>query len=230
MGVFSKVFSIVKGKANDAGLAYVDKNAIILLKQQVREAETAQREAKNSLVELMASKSTEEQKVQAFSDEINKYKTAAKKALEKGDNELAKETASKIAILINKQNEHQKTASNYGDHIEGLKEQVKDSQHVIDNINEQLAIVESTDKVQKAEAKIDQSMASNAASKSSALETLNKIKEKQQTFDNKVRAAKALDAETNGANLDEKLEQSGFLDNGQGSVSADDILAELKEE
>lgn len=230
MKVLPKILSILKGKANDLGESYVDKHAIDLLKQQVREAETAQQTAKNSLVELMANKSAEEQKINAINEEIKKYTEAAKKALAAGNQELAREAAQKVAILTNKVNAHKTTASNYETSVEHLKMQVKESQQAIDHINEQLAIVETTDKVQKAESKISQSMASGKFSASSAQETLDRIQAKQQLYDNKVKAEQALKQESEGADLDAQLQQSGFLDKEAGTVSAEDILAQLQQD
>ena len=99
MNVWSKMLTALRGGANEVGEAVVDSQALRILDQEIRDADTELRRSKEALAEIMAKHKLASDKVTKSAASIAEYEQYALKALDAGNETLAKEVAEKIANL-----------------------------------------------------------------------------------------------------------------------------------
>ena len=99
MGILSKIFSLLRGTATEAGQAIVDRNATTILDQEIRDAQTASGQSKQALTKLMADQKIATDKLNEKSAKRNEYEGYVAKLIAQGNQDLARETAGKVATL-----------------------------------------------------------------------------------------------------------------------------------
>ena len=85
--------------AAEAGAAVVDANALRILDQEIRDADKAQGKARDDLAGLVARRRILETEVESFRAQAAKYEASARIAVEKGNMDLARQVAQRIADL-----------------------------------------------------------------------------------------------------------------------------------
>ena len=106
-----------------------------------------------------------------------------------------------------------------------LKELVKKSERQVAEYKRQLSMVKTTESVQKATSAITDNFSSSNSKLLSAKDSLERIKAKQQKFDDKMKAAELLDSEDSDSSLQAQLKAAGI---GSQDNSANSVLARLK--
>jgi phage shock protein A len=99
MSIWNKLFTLGRAGVNDTATAVVDKNAIRILDQEVRDAEVAQGKARDSLATLVARRRILEQEIKSLTDQVTKYENSARAAVTKGDMDLARQVAQRSPTL-----------------------------------------------------------------------------------------------------------------------------------
>ena len=94
MNVWSKLLTALRGGANEMGEAVVDSQALRILDQEIRDADSELRKSKEALAEIMAKHKLASDKVSKSATSIAEYEQYALKALEAGNETLAKEVTS----------------------------------------------------------------------------------------------------------------------------------------
>lgn len=225
MGLLNKLFTAVRGGAREAGEAIVDANAIRIYEQEIVDAENHLAKAKNNLTEVMAKRMQVNRKLDALKQDIAENESYAEQALSKGNEALALEVAEKIARIETEASELQEAYDSYTQHIEKLKEQIASAERQVSENKRQLSMVKTTESVQKATAAISDSFSSSGSKLVNAKASLERIKQKQQMREDKLKAAQELaDSEFEGS-LEDKLREAGIK---KGSDQAGDILARIK--
>ena len=97
--MFKQIVTLVRGKANDAAQAAVDNNALILLRQQVRECAQSLDAARRSTSLAIAEHDQEAQRLNRLVEQIARFEARAVDAIRHGQLELAHETATTIARM-----------------------------------------------------------------------------------------------------------------------------------
>ena len=99
MSVLKKIITAVRGGAREVGEFVVDANGTRIFEQEIKDAETHLRKAKQDLTDVMAKQMQAGRKVASTKNEISEHEDYAGQALEKNNEELALEIAEKIAQL-----------------------------------------------------------------------------------------------------------------------------------
>ena len=115
MSMLAKLSALFRGTAREAGQAVVDANALKILDQEIRDADTAQGKARDDLAGLVARRRMAENEMKSFGDQIAKYESSVRAALSQGKTDLAREVAGRIAEL-------ETEIGTRGPMIEGMKE------------------------------------------------------------------------------------------------------------
>ncbi|MFC3150962.1 PspA/IM30 family protein [Litoribrevibacter euphylliae] len=225
MNIWAKMMTALRGGVNEAGEAIVDSQALRILDQEVRDASEELRKSKEGLVSIIARQKLAEEKVSKLKLSVEEYEGYALKALEKGDETLAHEVAEKIADLENQLATEQEAANGYAQSAEKLKSAVKQAEANIKRLKQQVDTVKATDSVQRAQKAVAERHAGSNSKLRTAMDSLERIKEKQALESAKMEAASEVAVETSSQNLQDKLEQAGIA---PGAKQADDILARLK--
>ena len=224
MSMWKQLVTLVRGTAHDAGQAAVDKRALVILDQQIRDAQTAQGKARDDLATLTAKRRMIEKELEALTTQRDKYEASARAAMQRGDMDLAREVAERLASIETEgatkgpQIADMRSAE---DRIRGI---IKQSDGKIQALSREVEVVRANESVQKAQASVAASYGGTISSMGSAADSLKRIKEQQAIRDEKFRASAELEDMRTGADLDAKLRNAGLL---EGSSTAYDILARL---
>jgi len=225
MGILSKIMTAIRGGAREAGEAIIDANSIRIFEQEVKDAEASLQKAKQDLTAVMAKEMQAKRQVESITTEIGKHEGYVAQALEKNDETLALEVAEKITQLQSELDIQQASQKSFSAHVERLKDMVKKTMRSLADMKRQLVMVKTTENVQKAAKSINSSYASSGSKLLSAKESLDRIKKRQETFEDKLKAGESLQDDLEGANLEKKLKAAGI---GETSSSAADVLAKIK--
>ena len=225
MSVFKKIMTAIRGGTREVGEAIVDANAIRILEQEMKDAEEHMRKAKHELTGVMAKQMQANREVERVKKEITKHEDYAAQALGKGEEALALEIAEKIASLENDLTEQQTSLDSFTNHANKLKELVKKSERIIKDHHRQLSMVKTTESVQKATAAITDSFAATNSKVSSAKESLDRIKQRQQDFDDRLKAAEDLADEETDKSLSDRMSAIGI---GEQAASGQSVLDRIK--
>jgi len=224
MSMLAKLSALFRGTAHDAGQAVVDANALKILDQEIRDADTAQGKARDDLAGLVARRRMAENEMKSFGEQIVKYESSVRSAMAQGKADLAREVAGRIAEL-------ETEIGTRGPLIEGMKEAEARLRHAIaqtdqkiETLRREIDIVKVNESVQKAQTSVALQSQGAHSRIGSAAESLQRIKQRQAVQEERLRVGQELEDRRSGADLDAKLRDAGIL---PGHASADDVLARL---
>jgi len=226
MGLLNKIYTAIRGGAREVGETIVDNNSTRIFEQEIKDAENALNQAKQDLTGVLAKEMQAAREVERLHQEITKHEEYAVQALAKNDEKLALEISERIAEFTSELDTQTKARDSFNEHSEHLKELIKQTDKALADMNRQLAMVKSTDSVQKATSAITDNYATSGSKLLAAKESLDRIKQRQQDTEDRLKAGETLKAELSGQSLEDKLKAAGI---GQTNGSAADILAKLKE-
>jgi len=224
-GVMSKIWTAIRGGAREAGESIVDANGIRIFEQEIRDAQGNIAKAKSSLTEVMARKMQSSRKLNQLNEQISEHEGYATQALNKGDESLAMEVAQKIADFEQQRNEQKTIVVRLESQIDQLKKHVQAAEKTIADHERELAIVKTTESVQKATIQVTDNLSANNSGLTSARQSLERIKKRQDMRQDKMEAGDILSAELAGSDLTAKLKAAGITE-GESNASA--VLARLK--
>lgn len=225
MSIFKKIMTAVRGGASEVGEAIIDSNATRIFEQEIRDAEAHLTKAKRDLTSVMAEQMAAERTVSRIEREITEHEGYVAQALEKGDETLALAVAEKIAQLEVDLSAQQQSLDSFVNNSTRLKELVKKSERQVAEHKRQLSMVKTTESVQKATSAITDNFSSSNSKLLSAKDSLERIKAKQQKFDDKMKAAEMLESEDSDSSLAAQLKAAGI---GEQNSSANSVLDRIK--
>lgn len=225
MNIWAKMMTALRGGVNEAGEAIVDNQALRILDQEVRDASEELKQSKDSLAEIMARQKLAQEKCTRLQKQIEEHEGYAIKALDKGDENLAREVAEKIADFENQLLQEKEAGADYESNANSLRAAIKQTERNLKRIKQQVDTVKATENVQRAQAAVAERHSGSHSKMRTAMESLERIKEKQALKSAQMSAASELAEETSDTSLQTKLEEAGIAASGS---SADDILQRLK--
>ncbi|MEY8214450.1 MAG: PspA/IM30 family protein [Colwellia sp.] len=225
MSIFKKIMTAIRGGASEAGEAIIDANATRIFEQEIRDAGNHLTKAKRDLTGVMAEQMSAKRIITRLEKEIHEHEGYAGQALEKGDETLALAVAEKIATLESELADQQQALESFTGNADRLKELVKKSERQINEHKRQLSMVKTTESVQKATSAITDNFSSSNSKLLSAKDSLERIKAKQQKFDDKMKAAEVLESENSDTSLAAQLKAAGI---GEQNSNANSVLDRIK--
>lgn len=136
------------------------------------------------------------------------------------------EVAQKIADLENQLRSEEAAAQEYAGSAQQLREATRQAEQNIKRLRQQIDTVKATESVQRAQAAVAERHSGSNTKLQTAMESLERIKEKQAHKSAQMKAATELAQETSEDHLHQKLEKAGIVANGS---SAKEILERLKQ-
>lgn len=224
MSVWKQMVALVKGTAHEAGQSVVDAKALTILDQQMRDAGSAQAKARDDLATLTARRRMIEKDLEALTAQRGKYESSARAAMAKGDMDLARQVAERLATIEAEQSTKTPQIADMRTAEDRIRGIIAQGDGKIEALRRDVEVVRANESVQKAQAAVATNFGGAVGSLGSAADSLKRIKERQLIQDEKFKAQGELEDMRTGADLDNKLRDAGLL---QGSSSADDILARL---
>jgi len=225
MNILSKMFTAIKGGLNEAGEAIIDSQAIRILDQEIRDASEELKDNRKGLLELLAKQKLSEERASELKEKITEHEGYALKALDKKDESLALEIAEKIASLEAKYTDESSKAEKFSTSVDELNEAITLAERSIGHMKQQIATVRATESVQRAQAAVAMRHSSSNSRLHTAMDSLERIKEKQSLRSTRIKTSNTVTSEILDADLDQKLQQAGIK---AESNSADKVLNRLK--
>lgn len=225
MNVWAKMITALRGGVNEAGEAIVDSQALRILDQELRDASDELKQSKDSLAAIIAREKLAKEKAGQVKEKIEEHEGYAIKALEKEDSDLALEIANKIADLEVDLKRHEDSGAEYGRSADDLRGAIQAAERDIQRMKQQIDTVKATDSVQRAQAAVSERHSGSDSKLRTAMDSLERIKERQELRSAQMSAAKELAEETGDQSLENRLEKAGIKPH---SKSADEILERLK--
>lgn len=225
MNIWSKMITALRGGVNEAGEAVVDSQALRILDQEIRDAAEELKKSKDGLAAILARQKVAEEKCANLEKQIKEHESYAIKALDKGEEGLAREVAEKIADLENQMAQEKESAAGFEDSAASLRLAIKQAEQNLKRIKQQVDTVKATENVQRAQAAVAERHSGSESRMRTAMDSLERIKEKQALKAAQMSAAKDIAEETSETSLQSKLEEAGIAPAGK---SADEILERLK--
>ena len=225
MNIWAKMMTALRGGVNEAGEAIVDSQALRILDQEVRDASEELKQSKNALAEIMAREKLAAEKCATLKKQDEEHEGYAVKALDKGDEALAHEVAQKIADLENQLSQETEASEGYAKSANDLRSAIVNTERNLKRLKQQVDTVKATENVQRAQAAVAERYSGSNSKMRTAMDSLERIKEKQALKSAQMNAASELSQETTDSSLQTKLEEAGIAPSGS---SADEILARIK--
>ncbi|AQZ93344.1 PspA/IM30 family protein [Halopseudomonas phragmitis] len=226
MNVWSKLLTAVRGGVHEAGEAVVDSQALRILDQEIRDADQELHRSREALAGIMAKQKLAAEQVAKLQAKVAEYEQYALKALDAGNEALAREVAEKIANLEVSLNSEREQADAFTASVAQLRKAVSQAESNIKRLKQQADTIKATESVHKAQLAVSQRYGGSQAKMHTALESLERIKRKQAERGARMEAAAELAAEADvDQALDQKLREAGIV---AESGSADSVLARLK--
>jgi phage shock protein A len=225
MEFFKKLITAIRGGGREIGEAILDSQGIRIYEQEIEDAKAAIKQAEDDLTAVMAKEMQAGREIERVEQEISNYEKNALELLEKGDENLATEVAGKIAELEAELENQKQAKQRFSAHVIKVKEMIKQTHAKIREHEREIAMVKTTENVQKATVSISQHMDGGSSKMVAAKESLERIKQRQQDQSDRMSAAETLRAELSGASLEEKLKAAGV---GDSEDRQKQVLARLK--
>jgi phage shock protein A len=225
MSIFKKIMTAIRGGASEVGEAIIDSNATRIFEQEIRDSENHLTKAKRDLTGVMAQQMAAGRDVDRLKREVTEHEGYAVQALEKGDETLALAVAEKISTLESELSSQQQALDSFSGSANRLKELVKKSERQVGEYKRQLSMVKTTESVQKATSAITDNFSSSNSKLLNAKDSLERIKAKQQKFDDQMKAAELLESDTADNSLAAQLKEAGI---GAADNNANSVLERLK--
>ena len=225
MGILSKIITAVRGHASEAGEAIVDANALTILDQEIRDADAEIRKSRDNLASVMAKRQLTADKLASKRAKDKEYEGYVQAALAKGDEALATEVAGKIAELEGDIATDEGLVKEYDESIESLRKSIAEADDRIKRMKVKVDVVKAREHVIRASQAASQANVGANSKVGSALESLERLQQRQSEQQAKLKAAEQLAKEGGDASLEEKLKAAGIV---QGGANAQDVLARFR--
>ncbi len=224
MDVLSKIVTAIKGGINEAGEALINSQDLRILDQEIREAGEALNQSKDALAAMIAQQKLSEEKVGKLHAAIEENEGYTVKALAKGDEGLARDLAIKIAELETDLATEQDAGKSFTQSADRMRQAIAKAQSDLQYMKSQVDTIKATENVQRAEAAVSERHSGTSSKLRTAMESLERIKEKQAMASAQMNAAEALATDNDDASLHKRLIDAGIKD----SNSAEDVLQRIK--
>ncbi len=224
MSIWNKFSALFRGATHEGAQKVIDANALRILDQEIRDADTAQSKARDDMAGLVARRRMLETEGQQFAQQASKYEASVRAAMAKGDEALALEVAQRIADLERDATQKAEQVVQLRAAEDKLRTIVAQTDTKIEALRREIEVVKVNDSVQRAQSAIVARSGSASSTVGSAADSLKRIKERQAINEEKFRAAGELEDRRTGADLDAKLRNAGIM---PGDNNAHEVLERL---
>ena len=173
----------------------------------------------------MAQRRGVEREVDRLKKSVAEHEEYAAKALEKDDETLAQAVCERIAHFEDELKLQEQAYDQYDAGVNQLKRSIKATERNIAAMKRQVSMVKATEKVQKASALANARFSGSSSSITSATDSLERIKKRQQERSDRMDAATQLSNDEEGGDLDRRLKEAGIV---SSDASGSGVLARIR--
>ncbi|WP_375449901.1 PspA/IM30 family protein [uncultured Devosia sp.] len=224
MSAWGKIFTAIRGGVNEAAEAAVDNQSMRILDQETRDAEQALRQARSDLAGIMASNKSLMRRIEENRAKETKDSDSARAAITAGRTDLAQGLAQRIALVRSELQRDQSELDGLIPRQQQMLRTIQDTESRITQMKREVDNVRANEALLRAQSAIAHNQAGVNSRLGTAMDSLGRIKKRQEDTANRIAAGAELAAIEDGTDLDRQLREAGI---GGSSQSADDILAQL---
>lgn len=211
MSILNKILTLFRGTANEAGQAVVDKNAIRILDQELRDSTAELARSKNELTKVMAQRQLSANRGSALLAKRKEYEGYVQGAMGKGDESLAREVAVKLSEVERDLQAEASSVQQMDASIASLKGAIRDTETQLARLKQQINTVKATEAVQRAQSAVAARHSGANSKIGTALDSLERIKQRQEEQGARFEAARQLENETGEGDLQARLANAGLV-------------------
>ncbi len=224
MSAWGKIFTAIRGGVNEAAESVADSQSMRILDQEIRDAEQSLRQARSDLAGIMASNKSMARRIEENRAKEAKDTDSARAAIAAGRTDLAQGLAQRIATIRGELQRDQAELDQLLPRQQQMLRTIQDTEARITQMKREVDNVKANESLLKAQSALAHSQSGINTRLGSAVDSLERIKKKQEATAGRIAAGAELAALENGNDLDRQLRDAGI---GGSSQSADDILAQL---
>jgi phage shock protein A len=195
-----------------------------ILDQEIRDAEQALRQARSDLAGIMASNKSLMRRIEENRAKEAKDSDSARAAIAAGRTDLAQGLAQRIALVRSELQRDQSELDGLIPRQQTMLRTIQDTESRITQMKREVENVRANEALLRAQSAIAHNQAGVNSRLGTAMDSLGRIKKRQEETANRIAAGAELAAIEDGTDLDRQLREAGI---GGATQSADDILAQL---
>ena len=224
MSVWGKLFTAMRGGVNEKAEAVADSQAMRILDQELRDADNALRKARGDLAGMMATAKRIEKRIEDTRAKEERDIANARAAMDAGREDLARGLAERVSTARTELARDEADLASMQQQQQTMLRTVRETEQRIGAMKREVESVKATDSLQRAQKSIASSHAGVNSRLGSAVDSLDRIRDRQAHMAARLEAGEEMAALESGADLDRQLLEAGI---GGRTSSTDDILAEL---
>jgi len=204
------IVTLFRGATFRAEEEFVDRSALLILDQQIRDAATGIERAKRALAVAIAQDEAEGKRLETTLVRIADLEERAVAALNGGSEELAAEAAEAIAVMEMDRDSIREARATFAREIGSLKSSVRRSGQRLSELQRGRRIAMAAESVRRLKAGSGLAVPGGATSLADAEATLRRMRERQFEDAAAADAFETLDNEPNPNSVADRLEAAGF--------------------
>ena len=204
--MLKQFFALVRGRSYEAAEAVVDHNALVILRQQIRDCADAIAAARRAVAIAIAQNEQEVAQFKKLVVRIDDLEKRTIAAIEQGQNELAREAAETIAMLEAERDASSEAQKSFSTEIERLKRIIRVSEMRLRELQRGQRIVAAVDSTQRLR---ESAPGSSLSALKDAEETLLRLRTRQKQIDATAAAMAEMEQSGDPAAVSEKLAAAG---------------------
>ncbi|MGX5850532.1 PspA/IM30 family protein [Mesorhizobium sp. PL10] len=204
--MLKQFFALVRGRSYEAAETVVDRNALVILRQQIRDCADAIAAARRAVAIAIAQNEEEVLQFKKLVVRIDDLEKRTIAAIERGQNELAREAAETIAMLEAERDASDEAQRSFSTEIERLKRIIRVSEMRLRELQRGQRIVAAVDSTQRLR---ESAPGSSLSALKDAEETLLRLRTRQKHIDATAAAMAEMEQSGDPAAVSEKLAAAG---------------------
>ena len=204
--MFKSMIALVKGHSHEAAQSVVDQNAMVILRQQIRESAEAVKSARKAVAIAIAQNEKEEEQHNKLVSRIEDLEERTIEAMQQGQEELAREAAETIAVLEAEKQVSEESQKRFKIEINRLKNVVRQSETRLRELQRGQRLADATDKTQRLR---EATPNAGLSSIQDAEATLSRLQDRQKEMDAAAAALDDLTLSENPETLSQRLSEAG---------------------
>ncbi|HEV7290806.1 MAG TPA: PspA/IM30 family protein [Devosia sp.] len=224
MSAWGKIFTAIRGGVNEAAEKAADTQSMRILDQEIRDAEQSLRQARSDLAGIMASNKGLMRRIEENRAKEAKDSESARSAIAAGRTDLAQGLAQRIATTRSDLQRDQSELENLLPRQQQMLRIIQETESRITQMKREVENVRANEALLRAQSAVAHSHSGVSNRLGTAMDSLERIKKRQEETSNRIAAGAELAAIEDGSDLDRQLREAGI---GGSRHSADDVLAEL---
>jgi phage shock protein A len=224
--MFKTLVTIIRGAGVSAEQAFADRNALLLLDQQIRDATNSLERAKKALALAIAQDRQEGARVAAAETQIAELEARVTAALQAGAEDLARDGAEAIARLEADRNSYRAAKAFFEPEIQRLRDYVAQAQHRLLTVERGRRVARAAESIRIMRRGGVEEEGPHRATLAEAEATLSRLRDRQAEIRVADEALDELETATSPETITKKLAAEGF--GPRLKATADDVLSRLR--